>query len=627
MPSFSYPKAPFRDIAMSMSGGGYRAAAFHLGSLSYLRHIEFQGRPLIENVKILSTISGGTITGVLYAHSLWSAKNVKNGIHIQTAEEFKAYYHKMLCFMGEEDLIKLALTKMADDAQWVNETKKRTLINAFAKVYQEVFFEEHEQKTFGLFWQGKTHLEEVLFNATEFDFGRDFRFKKTNAHSNNMSGNWDRAIPVAAAQEIRLGDIIAASSCFPGGFEPIAFPRDFITKEGHLLAKMTDPEQVKEIYPHCFIEKWLFKKHPEKFTYEASVGLMDGGIVDNQGIEAIIKSGEKRERAEQKKRIEELGDSEWLEEDSSDIDLIIISDVSSPKMERLQLADDKTVLTDIGGLDAATIYDTLKFTGWISVLLLIALLVHWLAVPYLLNWVENLLLAVFASIGIFSLGSWLILTYVDRILLKEAIPPIFQPYLSHFYNLNIKNLEPLIKDRFVSVKSMVTTVFMNQIRRLIYHKIYNNPVWEVRRMTNLVYDLSTEKATEIVEDNWERNKQRLRDKKPAINYPEVLTHITPKVGEIAENAATMGTSLWFTAEERANRTGKRDKLKDLVVAGQFTICYNLLRYICELRAYEAEYNQLASKDAIDDLYDHLLLDWRFFNEKNPAWLYDEFEQK
>ena len=63
-------KTPFEKIALSLSGGGYRAAAFHLGSMAYLDHAKFDGISLLENVKIISTVSGGTITGVFYAYRI-----------------------------------------------------------------------------------------------------------------------------------------------------------------------------------------------------------------------------------------------------------------------------------------------------------------------------------------------------------------------------------------------------------------------------------------------------------------------------------------------------------------------------------------------------------------------------
>lgn len=53
---------PFERIALSLSGGGTRAVGFHLGSMSYLDRIG-----LLEKVRMLSTVSGGSAVGMGYA--------------------------------------------------------------------------------------------------------------------------------------------------------------------------------------------------------------------------------------------------------------------------------------------------------------------------------------------------------------------------------------------------------------------------------------------------------------------------------------------------------------------------------------------------------------------------------
>lgn len=72
-------------------------------------------------------------------------------------------------------------------------------------------------------------------------------------------GNNKHNIPRDVAKNIKLSEILAVSSCFPGGFEPVVFPDDF------------DFYNNKDCEDFCNGCK--------------SFGLMDGGIVDNQGIE------------------------------------------------------------------------------------------------------------------------------------------------------------------------------------------------------------------------------------------------------------------------------------------------------------------------------------------------------
>lgn len=98
------------------------------------------------------------------------------------------------------------------------------------------------------------------FNATEFRTGIAFRF---DTREKARIGNGRISIPREAAKNIRIADIVAASSCFPGGFEPLAFPDDFVWPEGRV------PSEIQEAIG------------------EKPIALMDGGIYDNQGITTL----------------------------------------------------------------------------------------------------------------------------------------------------------------------------------------------------------------------------------------------------------------------------------------------------------------------------------------------------
>jgi NTE family protein len=50
-----------RLIGLALSGGGSRAIAFHLGCLRALNQLG-----LLDRVKVLSTVSGGSVIGAYY---------------------------------------------------------------------------------------------------------------------------------------------------------------------------------------------------------------------------------------------------------------------------------------------------------------------------------------------------------------------------------------------------------------------------------------------------------------------------------------------------------------------------------------------------------------------------------
>ncbi len=49
------------QLGISLSGGGYRATAYHLGTLKKLHAMN-----ILEKATVISTISGGSITGAYY---------------------------------------------------------------------------------------------------------------------------------------------------------------------------------------------------------------------------------------------------------------------------------------------------------------------------------------------------------------------------------------------------------------------------------------------------------------------------------------------------------------------------------------------------------------------------------
>jgi NTE family protein len=51
-----------KRIGLTLSGGGFRAAAFHLGVLA-----ELQSRKLLDKVDLISCVSGGSIAGAFLA--------------------------------------------------------------------------------------------------------------------------------------------------------------------------------------------------------------------------------------------------------------------------------------------------------------------------------------------------------------------------------------------------------------------------------------------------------------------------------------------------------------------------------------------------------------------------------
>ncbi|HEU5289286.1 MAG TPA: patatin-like phospholipase family protein, partial [Cyclobacteriaceae bacterium] len=114
---------PLGQIALCMSGGGFRAASFALGTLAFLDSVQFMGEKLSNRVCYISSASGGTITASLYA----LARNNPD-------YDFQQFYTNTLKMLKGEKLLEAALTNLNNKKLWTG-SKNRNLINAFAKAY------------------------------------------------------------------------------------------------------------------------------------------------------------------------------------------------------------------------------------------------------------------------------------------------------------------------------------------------------------------------------------------------------------------------------------------------------------------------------------------------------------
>lgn len=247
-------------IALTFSGGGYRAATFHLGALSYLHSVKVGEFTLLDHVVALSTISGGTITGLRYMLGLSRGESV--------TDIFKELY----TFLTDVELATVAMNNLAS----YDKGQCASLIRTMADIYNKELF---KGAVLGDLMDqlDDIHICHFAANATDFTNGLAFRFQvteKTGARQEQATGygligNNKIRIPREVARHIRLSEVLACSSCFPSGFEPLVFPKDFV---------LGDSEEVK---------KFIAKTEP--------FGIMDGGIVDNQGIEPILLAEQRME--------------------------------------------------------------------------------------------------------------------------------------------------------------------------------------------------------------------------------------------------------------------------------------------------------------------------------------------
>ncbi len=506
---------PLDTIGLCFSGGGYRAAAFALGVLAYLHRLTFKGQPLLQRVEALSTVSGGTITGAFYAYSQsqkWS---------------FEQFYEQLYAFLNDDKLLNKALELLESDEVWTTQEKKRTLSNAFAMAYIQLLC----AGTMGDLAKNAGALRDVCFNATDFAFGLAFRFQASGVFGNHRLKN---AALNKLVGKVRIADAIASSSCFPVGFDPMIFPDDYFDDHSS--------EQYKEL--------------KQKEFFRDGIGIMDGGIVDNQGIGSMVNIDKRRE-----------GKGEALS-------AIIVCDVGSFKMEPWQpdngAGNEQAKSKTLEGI-TNSLLRFFQFRWYHWVFLLLGILVTGLnsmrvfggsAWPFL--YVAGGVLAgaggfLFVVGLLADTGRRIGVSFVKK-LYKSKIPEALIDDVVVFQKLDIGLVKRMIKERLSSAFVMINEIFLNQIRRLNYNLFFESERLKGRRIGAYIYQLC---------EDVNSMGPAFDDKKPK---PP-----TPLLKESARIAAEMPTTLWFDEKDRTV-----NRLENLVACGQFTICYNLLDYVLRL---------------------------------------------
>jgi Patatin-like phospholipase len=626
------PLNPFQHIALAFSGGGFRAAAFALGTLSYLERIQFNEVKLTENVRFSASTSGGTISNLLYTASR------------HRGESFASFYAHCLQKLTSDTLLEKVLLVLNADERWdqPGEDKRRNLINAFAKVYDQELFDGEK---LGVYWN-KKHVPafEVCFNATEFYRGQGFRFQTDGTQNRHqVIGNnylYFDVKQLDILKKIKLADVLAASSCFPIGFEPIVFPEDYSYQDNPKELKTTPNAQLKlsteELRQAMFYENYNEDKlrlsdqppadiqpDPKQPPFIHAFGLMDGGITDNQALRSLML-------ADRKRRDRKIPDP---------FDLVIVTDVTSYFMDGYEVPELKeTPSWRRRSID----YFIQKFQGVVKAIkaLQIGLLFGFLlllttGIIFTGFWVR---LPAFLLSGV-ALTGYVLIAVLKRVpLAREAFrkPDTFDPIsvirdtlplrksfsdqiitklMSYLRLTRLNVLEQMLKARISSVMSMVLDVNLKQARRLIFQMFYDDHCWDNRRVPNFIYELSSHNA--VTRSKRIQSERRLKWKATAADKVLLLEGLE-KIQPVAEDARRMGTTLWF---DRADTD--TDRLKNIIATGNFTTCVNLLEYVTSLFRNKVPFDK-AVTDQLKDFRDVLAADLEHFKE-DPFFLYNELD--
>ena len=230
-------------IGLALSGGGSRAIAFHLGCLRALNDLG-----VLDEIKVLSTISGGSVIGACLAYSPEKTfdefdneirKLLLEGFHrkvlmeLMKPKNFLYCSGNMLC--TKLDAIRARITQ---GSPTLRRYPSRT--DLFIRVLQRDVFPQLKLDS------PRRNNMEVVIGACELRNGIAFRF------GNSQSGSWRHGELIN--NDIDLGFAVTASAAYP-------------------------------IFLPALDRTWTFRKQDKETTKR--ILLTDGGVYDNLGLQVL----------------------------------------------------------------------------------------------------------------------------------------------------------------------------------------------------------------------------------------------------------------------------------------------------------------------------------------------------
>jgi NTE family protein len=229
------PKSPEDGVALAVSGGGYRAMVFHVGSLIRLNEVG-----LLKKLARISSVSGGSITAGVLGLS-WKELRFRNGI------------------VENLELVVARIRAMADttiDAGAIigGILLPGSISDRVAEAYDDILFKGKKLQDLPDDAQGEG--PRFVFNATSVQTAALWRF------SRNYMG--DYRVGLVRNPDFKLSAAVAASSAFP----PVLSPSTLEINQNVDDVTGTDLHRA---------------------PYTKTVVLSDGGVYDNMGLETIEK--------------------------------------------------------------------------------------------------------------------------------------------------------------------------------------------------------------------------------------------------------------------------------------------------------------------------------------------------
>ena len=246
-------------VILTFSGGGTRAAALAYGVLRELAQTPIdtgsRTRSLLEEVDVISTVSGGSFAGGFYA--------------LYGPDSLEAFESRFLTWNAESTLKKRVLST----------DLIRLVAPAFSR--SDIATDTWDRRlfhgaTFGTLLQRRKRPY-LLINATDVGLGAQFSF--TQAQFDPLCADLSR---------FTIARAVAASSAFPILLTPVTLENRGGSC-GFQLPEWVSAGLAKERSSDGYHEAWRYSSYADA-NHRPYIHLFDGGPSDNLGVRPIIES-------------------------------------------------------------------------------------------------------------------------------------------------------------------------------------------------------------------------------------------------------------------------------------------------------------------------------------------------
>lgn len=257
-------------IGLALSGGGFRASFYHIGVLSRLAELD-----ILKDIEVISTVSGGSIIGMMYYIRLKKLLETKDNSSIE-----KNDYIELIEDM-QKDFLKSVQKNIRMKAFVEYNPCIQTLTQKLGELYQEEFYGTEVKLMKELYIKPNISDENIdefnphfnsfeisnkvpilVVNSTCLNNGHNWRFTASGMGESqymydttidkNIIHHYTRygQFKKKEFDNFTISEAVASSSCVPGLFDPIELENAYIEGE--------------------------------------NIKLVDGGVYDNQGLASIL---------------------------------------------------------------------------------------------------------------------------------------------------------------------------------------------------------------------------------------------------------------------------------------------------------------------------------------------------